>query len=787
MLLASWKLVALFAGAMAATQAAAWLLARGLGLRLERRAVLGGLAAPLVLLAPWLFGSRLLVPCDALREQVPGAPWVEPLDLDHHDLLNDAIFQLLPWELEVRHALAGRRLPFWSDLLEGGSSPWANPQAGVLSPIQVAARFFPLQHHLLAALALKILLAFEGTWLLARRVGRSRAAAWLAAAGFALGGGLISWGLFPLSATVAWAPWLAAGTIGLFRRPRARGVATCALVTAALLLSGQPEVAAIAGLFAAVCGLGLRRRVTGLPRGLAAAAATALLGFALAAPQLLPFLYLVPGSQRARETLAQPLPPHYVTAHPLSWFLPASARFVFAAANPHAFGRPYQDPFVGPMNWAEGEAGYTGLVAFAGALVALLAVRDRRVRPFLAFAVAALLLAAQPLPLAHLLHAVPALRAPAYARFLALGALALCLAGAFGVDRLLARRPGGWAWAAVALAAAASLAVHADGWAWGLWALLALALLAGRRSRRWGAAALAVALLVDLVPWSQSLLPAGRPELFYPRTAYLDELAREVGSGGPWRAAGSRQFVYPSLLPVYGIAEPRVHNPLAPMDYQRVLAAAFGFNPNRDEYFSFFDPRHPLLDFLGVRAVVAAHLHKVPSFPGLERVDGDRFRPYFLFRNPRALPRWFVPAGAETIERGSVERWIAALHDPARVALFRDEVGSWRPDLSGRPQPVRALRATPGHLVLELPAAAGESLLATSVPFARGWTARAAGRALRTVTVDGAFLGVRVPAGVGPIELRFLPPGLLAGCVACLLAAAVVAVLFLRHRVRGRA
>ena len=63
-----------------------------------------------------------------------------------------------------------------SDTLEGGSSPWINPQAGVLSPLAMLARPFPIQQFLLVLLALKILLAFEGTWLLARAVGVIRSA-----------------------------------------------------------------------------------------------------------------------------------------------------------------------------------------------------------------------------------------------------------------------------------------------------------------------------------------------------------------------------------------------------------------------------------------------------------------------------------------------------------------------------------------------------------------------------------------------------------------------------------
>src|SRR5258706_7613104 len=278
--------VGLLLAAMLATQAVCWLLARGLGLRLERRVVVCAWIAPALMLAPWLAGRSLLAPCNLLREVTPGAPWIFNVDREH-DLLNDVIYQLLPWELEVRHALSRGRLPLWSDTLDGGSSPWANPQAGVLSPLQMAVRPLPLQYHLLGALILKLLVAFQGTWLFARSAGRSRASSLLAAAGFALGGGVFSWALFPVTATLVWVPWLAAGTVRLFRHPNRRAVAATAAITAAMLLSGHPETAVFGGLFAAASGLGLRRRAAGLGRSLAAAALAAALGFGLAAPHLL--------------------------------------------------------------------------------------------------------------------------------------------------------------------------------------------------------------------------------------------------------------------------------------------------------------------------------------------------------------------------------------------------------------------------------------------------------------------------------------------------------------------
>lgn len=758
---------------LGAMQVVCWLLAKGLGRRLPWHVAGLGMVLPLLLLFPWLDRGRLMVPSDLLQRMIPGAPEVPASH--RHDLLNDAIYQFIPWELEVRHALSDRRLPLWSDSLEGGSSPWVNPQAQTLSPIAMPARAIPIQHHLLAALALKILVAFEGAWLLARVVGVSRLSSLIAAGGFALSGGLMAWALFPHTAAAAWVPWLAAAVVRLFRGGGAGAIATAALLTAALLLSGHPETAAIGGLFAGVCGLSLARwpRRGSLGRGLGKAAIAAALGFCLAAPHLLPFAFHLPHSQRAHEMLDRKLPPYYVGLDPLTWFLPGYGRFMMAPVSPRAYGVPFEDEFRGPINWVDSESGYAGLVAFAGSMVALLVSwgrRRRRAWPFLGFGLASLLLAAQWIPFAHLIYAVSALKAVAWSRFLLVGCLALAIAGGMGIDALRDRRYRIAALIALIGAAALSLAAHADGFTILLWVLMALSMFAAWRRPAWGAAGLAAVLLLDLVPWSRGFLPTTDPALFYPRTDYMASIQGEAATGGPWRAVGEGQNLFPSLLPVYGVDELRPHNPLVPMPYLLTLEAAFGFAPTTANYFPMFGGiDHPFLDFLNVR-VIASSIGSPPART-LERIDGDRFGPFRVYRNPDALPRWFLPAGADVIGEKDLARWIVALEDPRRVAVFDPRAAGW----VGPAGTVSTVSTAPGRIVLDVPGS-GDRLLATSLPQPEGWKAAALeGEQLEALVVNGAFLGVHVPAGASRVELRFRPPGFLPGVLLGLLALAVLA------------
>jgi hypothetical protein len=283
-------------------------LARLLGRPLDRGAIAVGLVLPWVLLAPWVNPGKVLAPSAVLGQFLPLPGEVPPVGA--HELLNDAVFQFLPWEVEVRRALAARRLPLWSDLLEGGSSPWVNPQAQVLSPIAVLARAAPLQHFLFVGLLLKLLVACQGTWVLARRLGCRSPPALLAGASYALGGGILAWALFPHTSTAAWAPWVVAGTLAVARGGGRAARIGLALVTAALLLSGHPEIAVAAVCLAALVAVALRRRRRGsLLRVVGACALAGSLGIGLAAPHPLPFTLATRHSLRAGERLETPVPP----------------------------------------------------------------------------------------------------------------------------------------------------------------------------------------------------------------------------------------------------------------------------------------------------------------------------------------------------------------------------------------------------------------------------------------------------------------------------------------------
>jgi Bacterial membrane protein YfhO len=904
--------------ALLLAQVLAHALARGLSLRLPLRVQAIGMAAPLALLLPFLAGDRLLAPTDApILANLPDAPRVPDPDFAH-GVFNDAALQLLPWEAEVRGSYAEGHLPLWSDLLDGGSSPWVNPQAAALSPVAMLGRLLPIEHFLLGALAVKVLLAFEGAWLLFRLLGARRFGAAFGAGGFALGGPVLAWAVFPLSSVVAWSPWLVLGAVrvvrrpasrmlkdpvarvasaagpdarsrdaghagtlsrsgdaadgpapprsagggaghGIFQHPARRHVACAALVFAALLLSGHPEIALAECLVAAGFAVIVRRRGGGALRPAGAAALAAAVGISLAAWQLVPFALVAPQSLRASRgerpatTLAAGEPaagdraagnraageraagnraageravgklavdklaadmgaPRLLT--------PGHERLFLGALSPWAFGRPFHEPFTGPGNWPIAAGAYLGLVALAGIAGAVASGRRRRlVFASLALALGIFLLAAGFRPFTWLLGKLPLGGALASDRFLPAAALPLALLAALGLDELLGRRsgtgatrtggsraarstgggsptrvsptdgpptegspiggsraggsrtgrsgtgrPGASLWAML-VAAGASLAVRHDPPLVALWSLTVLGVLLARRRpdglvRTWGLGLLALASLIDLGAWARDVLPRGHRELFYPRTPLVAAIARAAAAGGPWRATAGGFAVYPSLLPMYGVAEVRIDNPLAPVDQLRLLGEVFDFRPEGRRYKSAFRHlEHPLLDFLNARAIVLPEAAAVPARFRPLPVSG----PLKVFENTVALPRFFLPVAADVRGRTEALNAIREMRDPHRVVLLRDDVSSWRPpERPWAPAAVRVLRSRRGRINLQLPPA-GEKLLATSLPFAAGWHADAAGRALRPVVVNTAYFGAVIPPGVARVDLSFVPPGFWTG------------------------
>jgi hypothetical protein len=510
-----------------------------------------------------------------------------------------------------------------------------------------------------------------------------------------------------------------------------------------LLLGGHPETIAYGLGMAALFLLDrLRRRPRGLRWGLArrAGLAAAIAGM-VAAPALLPAIEYLPKTMRAArmgEGAAAGAPALPVGNRAVQTYLPLAA--------PNAFGDSRVAAYWGLANSNEDAGGFVGTAAL---LAALLAVRARRRFPQerLALGIAAICL-----PLLFFL-----------ASHRLLLPLSLCLAylAACTLERFRLGEVRRWPLLIAALGLGAIVAwgylAHPDpadpehlaifrfGWLrWQLrflgLATLLLAVTASwrRPGRSLAVAGVAAAILAELLLLNRPANPPMPRQMPLPVNGPIAFLQWKLGqnpqSGPGYRIAALGRDFPPNLATLYGLADARIYNPMAPQAYVAslapILAGWWGEVPELGA------PGHPLYSRLGVRYLLAPPDARLP--PPLKQVFADADGS--VWEHPRARTRLFVDASPRIGRIGlprSEDAWITAevdLHLPRRLASVVYQDGGWRVLVNGEARPPER--------------------------------------------EPGVFLSAELPAGKSRVEVLYRPAGFLWGCVIAALGLALgVAVL----------
>jgi hypothetical protein len=512
---------------------------------------------PLTLLvfAPYWLTDRIPAPLDFLGAQI--VPWMRPGVVVRNALQSDVVTQMLPWREVVTDFWRHGELPIVNPFSGCGTALWANPQAAVLHPLTLLGLpFSTFTWAMFAALA-RVLTALTGMFVFLRGEGRSEEASVVGAIAFGLCASHIAFLLFPMTNVTTLLPWMLAAI-------QRRNGRACAIVTALLFLGGHPESVLHVAMLAIPYALFVAR---GSVTRYAQAAVTGLL---IAAPVVVPFLILMPQSERA--------------AHPIG-----STPFAFAQLLPFVFpARFAYGPFAVPgANFNEFATQYAGFAAF---VLCIHAVKQTR---FWTVMLAALTVAAF-LPGGFVQMG--------RVRFVIAFVIATMAAHGFDLDcdrrlKLLA-----------AIAAAIVLVAAIVFWPRAVELHLAGVVAATTIAAIVSAIVLIVrprlvafALFADLaILMLVSLPPHGRGE-FYPETGAIRFLRSQPGR---FRIAGVSGSVFPNTSSMFRIADIRVHDPMAPEKYLQLLQRG---GLDRHGYFEVFHgfPARPLANALGVRYIVA--------------------------------------------------------------------------------------------------------------------------------------------------------------------------------------
>ena len=745
----------------------------------DRRALLL-LAALAILTAfyPAFFGE-LPVPAAGARLLLPdGSP-----PRDRNDELGDVPTQFLPWTTAVADAYRAGRLPLRFAANGCGTPLWANPQAQAVTPTTLFSVLLGSAWGFGAAAAAKLWLAAAGTYLVARRRSLSRgSSAWAALAfGFALQ--MTAWMHFPHTWPLAILPFALLALERVARGERGGFAATTAVV-ALLLCGGYPE----GEFFVALCGCAFflsvllarpepareRLRRAGL------AGAASLLGLGLTAAYALPATIAIARGERsvqvARGTpaLDPRLSARDFVRPPLYWDI---TRYWVV---PEARGNPRDQDKFGPYSFAGRASGYAGVLVLAFALATFFwRGAPRTVRLARGGVVLTVLYLLWYPPLVYLLHASPGLSQLSTRltsnRANAILVLLLALLSGFELERIRAGGRTASTRAALAILLASTALVFREyaqtperlpmtngrAVSFVLPALLlavCFALLAGRlteRRRRVLAVFLFVGTALELLRIGARFNPGTPREDYFPVTRKMREL-KEASRGG--RFADS-ELSLTGMASMYGLEDVRVHDPVAPADYQDVLAAAAGYTGPAEYSARVTKLDAPILEFLNVRARVGPG-SAISARPAPEAVLPERL------------------AGAPDV--GELVRRLGAETDFLRRAHV---VGSDE-EFSGSARILAYAKPRPEEIRIRVSAESPRVLVIPETTDG-GWTARGNGAALPTLTANGAFLAVRVPAGETEIVCRYTPPGLRAGTAISAGSAGILGLLALAALRRG--
>lgn len=724
----------------------AWAAARVWGGADLRRAATLFAVVTIVWTAPCWMTAGSPAAFDYLTDAPPWTQLRPEGVLLRNPLLNDVTLQILPWRESIRQLVLAGEFPAF-DPRSGVASPlWENPQAQALWPVTwLGIAFSTFAWPLFAATA-KLLLALFGTYLFLRGRELSHEAACFGALSYAFCTFTIAFLLFPLTAVTVLQPLLLYA-IERTLEGAPRGAALTAVTIGLMAWGGHPESVFHGGLLAAAwtAWLLLRNRTAGevplkrlKPLAIAVAA-----GALLAAPSILPFAGWLPETQRVSDIAQNP--GFLITPGP-------APRNFIPIVVPNFFGNPRVHNYRHEWNYNDLCSVYAGLIALVFALVA--AIRGRE-RFWTVTGLVAIVIASHPPWFGELLRDIPIFGVTAHGRLRYVFCLAVAVLGAAGFD-MYRRGEAGKLSRALALAfgigIAALLAVSYPELARvGVRRLVVFTEIAAGIGLaaivfRWPPRLFVPLLFLDLFSIGAFYNPALQREAYYPVTPAIEALRADDARG---RVAGVRHALMPNSAVFYGLEDIRPHDP---MTFHPYVAFLDRHGLDRGTYFAQWRelPPRPLLDFLGVRRVIAAPAMQ-PPLPVLYRGPDA-----VVAGNPGALPRYFVPAA---VKWPLVPVTLADGSDP-RVVYAKAAVET-------PPATLKVTRTrSSARIAVDAPA---ETFIASSEIAVPSLRLRRNGRPWPVIRTNDAFAGWKVPAGRSLFEIDHRPPYLTASLVAGLL------------------
>ena len=766
-----------------------------------------------ILLWPVLIGGRILLPGGMLQRMSPwNASGSDAGDVHWNALSWDAVAYFYPARLLLGRAIKSGELPLWNPYQMCGTPFLADYQSAVLYPPNLLFAVLPPDGAFGLLAALHLFAAGSFTYVFLRGLGVRRAASTFGGIAFMLSGFAITWLELPVFLSTA--IWLPLG-LHFARLAHERQSVYCAagagIAVALSLLGGHPQTAfyclMAVGLYWVYLGVSGSHE-TAVWRSFGLACLTFAVGFALAAPQLLPSAELARFSHRGG---CSPTTEGYAAYSALAM----PFRNLITLLAPDFFGNPSRGNFWGAGEYAE-YCSYVGILALLLMPLAF-AGKDKSRRHawfFGGLAVLALLMALGTGVNRLFYFGVPGFaRSGSPARVLLLFMFSIAVLGAVGLDRVLRDDDDRQASSAfrIMLSGLGMLVLGSvllglylrsfDGefeqselimvhlpaiWTFAVLFLVSMAavilIVVGKLSRRLGGMLVIGILGADLLAFGIGYNPTCKPSEVYQPTGVTDflkngsDFSRIMPLNDAWAL---RQFpesvLPPNSATVYGLFDVQGYDSLYPVRYKALLDAAAGRDscpPENGNMVFARNPASPVYDLLGVRWVIS----REPMSGKYQRLDGC----YVSTRDAIPAPRAFLARAVEFADDPEILRRITQGEaDPREAVLLTPEDGEllkpwWDADskIANSPsdEDLVLIRDYSFNSVTLRVSASRAAVLVLTDQYYPGWKAYVDEQVAPIARADYAFRAIMVPPGQHTVRFAYEPRAFRIGAGFALLA-----------------
>jgi len=760
-----------------------------------------------------VFAGRIMLPADMCLLMLPWQHLQEQFGFHRpHNPMLDPIQQYLPWRIYAVESVRNGIIPLWNPYAFCGTPFLANLQSTVLYPHNLLFLLTGARHGFGVSAIIHLILGGLFMYAFLRTLSLSQAASLLGALVLMFNGWVVTWLEYPtLSLWVfMWLPALLLCYERALRQPRSLWPLLCALAVGIQFLGGHLQISAYVliafALYAIVRTISREERAASRRVAVIIVVSAIIIGFGLAAAQLLPTLELAKQTGRLSHGAAAAVKTAFPLTHLILYLVPS----FFGNPVDYNYWGNVKDPTA--FNYFE-TACYVGILPLFLAILSFSAKRNWRHWYFLALMLFALLAAiGSPLYLV-LYYLTPGFRELAgLGRVLCLAAFGIAGLAGMGLDALSEIRARTRPRLPVVLAVVACLCIVLarvafqpyvkvldSGWRFDFYlqhqvaialALIVLStvLISLRLRANLGASltgVLACALvLADLFVIGIRFNPFTDPKMAYPETDAIRWLQQHAGHD---RIASLADKGFLDWMPhnapmVFGLRD--IHG----SDSLRVRRS-FELVSGPELAQSRYPPADsPLLDALGVRYVVTRQQvgdkwklvndGDVPIYENTEAVPRAYVVSRFLWlhdkrhlddllANPwqydRLLPRPLRDAALVPRDAGFPDTTIASSFTTRPIEERRAEF----------------LRDDADAVTLKADPAGGDVLVLTD-SFYPGWRVWVERKPAEILRVNYAFRGVRLEYGQHTVEMRYEPATFRIGLFISLLACAALAAAAIR-------